>query len=175
MGEVFASSVLESPIGRLRLAVTPGGVVCIALPRSGGAGFRGWLKRMLPDAERVDQLPTLDVACRELQEYFAGQRRRFTVPLDLRGTAFQLSVWRAITEIPYGETRSYGELARRVKHPNAYRAVGAANGANPVPVIVPCHRVIASDGKLGGYGGGLETKRRLLAFEKTVPAQGTLV
>ncbi len=175
MGEVLASSVLESPIGRLRVATTSGGVVCIALPRSGGAGFRGWLERVLPDAELVDRLPTLDVACRELQEYFAGRRQQFTVPLDLRGTPFQLSVWRAIAEIPYGQTRSYAELARRVKRPHAYRAVGAANGANPVPVIVPCHRVIASDGTLGGYGGGLETKRRLLAFEKAAPAQGTLL
>ena len=97
------------------------------------------------------------------------------MPLDLRGTPFQLSVWRAIVEVPYGETRSYAELAQRVKRPTAYRAVGAANGANPVPIIVPCHRVIASDGKLGGYGGGLETKRRLLAFEKTTPVQGMLL
>ncbi len=175
MGEVVATSVLESPIGRLRLAATSGGVVLIALPRSGGAGFRGWLERVLPNAEPVDRLPTLDVTCRELQEYFAGRRQKFTVPLDLRGTRFQLSVWRAIAEVPYGETRSYAELAQRVKRPTAYRAVGAANGANPVPIIVPCHRVIASDGKLGGYGGGLETKRRLLAFEKTAPAQGTLL
>ena len=175
MGEVVATSVLESPIGRLRVAATSGGIVLIALPRSGGTGFRGWLERMLPDAEPVERLPTLEVACRELQQYFAGRRQEFTVPLDLRGTAFQLSVWRAIAEVPYGETRSYAELARRVKRPSAYRAVGAANGANPVPVIIPCHRVIASDGKLGGYGGGLETKRRLLAFEKTAPGQGTLL
>jgi len=175
MGEVFATSLIQSPIGELRVAATPGGVVRIALPRSGGPGFRGWIERGLPDAERVDQLPTLDVACRELQEYFSGERRKFSVPLDLRGTPFQLSVWRAILGIPYGETKSYAELARGVNRPNAHRAVGAANGANPVPIIVACHRVIASDGKLGGYGGGLETKRRLLAFEKTGAGPETLI
>lgn len=175
MGEVFAASVFESPIGALRVAVTPKGVIRIALPRSGGAGFRGWLKRVLPDAEPVASLPALNLVCSELREYFAGERRKFTVPLDLRGTPFQLSVWRALAEIPYGETRTYAEVARRVKHPRAFRAVGAANGANPVPVIVPCHRVIGSDGKLGGYGGGLETKRRMLAFEKSTASGGTLL
>jgi O-6-methylguanine DNA methyltransferase len=175
MGEVLATSMLESPIGRLRVAVTPGGVVRIALPRAGGAGFPGWLRGALPNAERVDWLPALDVVQRELQEYFAGQRREFTVPLDLRGTPFQLSVWRALAEIPFGETRTYAEIARRVKRPKAFRAVGAANGANPVPILVPCHRVIESGGKLGGYGGGLETKQRLLAFEKTAPARGALL
>jgi O-6-methylguanine DNA methyltransferase len=175
MGEVLAISTLESPIGKLRIAVTPGGVVRIALPRSGGAGFPGWLRGALPNAERVDRLPALGVVQRELQEYFAGQRREFTVPLDLRGTPFQLSVWRALVEIPFGETRTYAEIARRVKRPKAFRAVGAANGANPVPILVPCHRVIESGGKLGGYGGGLETKQRLLAFEKTAPARGALL
>ena len=175
MGEVLATSVLESPIGKLRVAATPGGIVCIALPRSSGAGFSGWLRRVLSEAERVDSLPLLDLACRELQEYFAGTRRAFTVPLDLRGSVFQLSVWHALLEIPHGETCSYAEIARRVKHPKAFRAVGAANGANPVPVIVPCHRVIGSSGRLSGYGGGLETKRRLLAFEKAAPCQGALL
>ena len=137
MGEVLATSVLESPIGGLRVAVTPGGVVRIALPRAGGAGFPGWLRRTLPNAERVDWLPALDVVQRELQEYFAGQRREFTVALDLRGTPFQLSVWRALVEIPFGETRSYAEIARAVGKPRAFRAVGAANGANPERVATP--------------------------------------
>ena len=112
------------------------------------------------------RLPALDVAIRELEEYFAGRRREFTLPLDLRGTPFQLAVWNGLAQIPYGTTCSYADLARQIGRPRAHRAVGAANGANPVPIVLPCHRVIASGGGIGGYSGGLETKRRLLAFEQ---------
>jgi len=101
----------------------------------------------------------------ELEEYFAGERRDFTFPLDLRGTDFQRSCWRALLAIPYGETRSYGDIARAVSKPNAFRAVGMANNRNPIAIVVPCHRVIASDGTLCGYGGGLDVKRRLLELE----------
>jgi O-6-methylguanine DNA methyltransferase len=101
----------------------------------------------------------------ELQEYFAGQRREFTFPLDLRGTDFQLACWRALLAIPYGETRSYADVARAVGKPNAFRAVGMANNRNPIAIVVPCHRVIASDGSLCGYGGGLDAKRQLLELE----------
>jgi methylated-DNA-[protein]-cysteine S-methyltransferase len=104
-------------------------------------------------------------AVRELEEYFAGERRRFSVPLAPHGTPFQLSVWQALSAIPYGETLSYGELARRLGHPARARAVGLANGANPLPIIVPCHRVIGADGSLTGFGGGLPVKRALLALE----------
>ena len=109
----------------------------------------------------------LDQAAREIDEYFGGGRRTFGVPLRLGGTAFQASVWRALCDIPFGETISYGELARRVGRPKAVRAVGSANGRNPVSLIVPCHRVIASDGSLGGYGWGLDRKRWLLAHEQS--------
>jgi O-6-methylguanine DNA methyltransferase len=109
-------------------------------------------------------------ALRELDEYFAGTRRTFTVPLDLRGTAFHRRVWDAVERIPYGETRSYAEIAREVAAPAATRAVGAANGANPVAPFVPCHRVVGSDGRLTGYGPGLLLKQRLLVFEDAVPA-----
>ncbi len=102
---------------------------------------------------------------RQLRAFFAGELRRFDLPLKPEGTAFQLRVWDALREIPFGETRSYGELARRVGNPTASRAVGLANGANPIAIIVPCHRVIGSNGKLTGYGGGLENKRWLLDFE----------
>lgn len=102
---------------------------------------------------------------RQLDEYFAGERTSFDLPLALRGTPFQLRVWRALCDIPYGETISYGELARRVGAPGAARAVGLANGRNPVPIIVPCHRVIGANGTLTGYGGGLDRKRWLLALE----------
>jgi O-6-methylguanine DNA methyltransferase len=102
---------------------------------------------------------------RELNEYFAGKRRDFTFPLDLRGTPFQLSCWRALLDIPYGETRSYADIARAVGRPQGFRAVGMANNRNPIAIVVPCHRVIASDGTLCGYGGGLDIKRKLLELE----------
>jgi O-6-methylguanine DNA methyltransferase len=101
----------------------------------------------------------------EIEEYFAGKRRQFTFSLDLRGTDFQLACWRALLAIPYGETRTYADIARAVGKPNAFRAVGMANNRNPIAIVVPCHRVIASDGTLCGYGGGLDVKRRLLELE----------
>ena len=102
----------------------------------------------------------------ELHQYFAGERRHFDFPLDLRGTDFQLACWHALLAIPYGETRSYGDIARAVGRPRGFRAVGMANNLNPVAIVVPCHRVIASDGTLCGYGGGLEIKRNLLELER---------
>jgi O-6-methylguanine DNA methyltransferase len=105
----------------------------------------------------------------QLRQYFAGERREFTLPLDLHGTEFQLRCWHALLEIGYGEIRTYAQLARTVDSPIGFRAVGAANGANPVSIIVPCHRVIASDGTLGGYGGGLEVKEKLLRLEGVWP------
>jgi O-6-methylguanine DNA methyltransferase len=101
----------------------------------------------------------------ELEEYFSGKRREFTFPLDLRGTDFQLACWRALRAIPCGETRSYADIARAVGKPHAFRAVGMANNRNPIAIVVPCHRVIASDGTLCGYGGGLDVKRKLLELE----------
>ena len=175
MGGTVATRALDTPIGRLRLAATPQGIVRIALAHGAGSSFEGWLARTLPDAERVDTLPALDQAERELSAYFAGELREFKTPLDLRGTGFQRSVWHALLDIPFGGTESYADVARRVKRPKAQRAVGLANGANPVPIIVPCHRVIAADGSLGGYGGGSETKRRLLAFEKNTAHRDQLL
>jgi O-6-methylguanine DNA methyltransferase len=102
---------------------------------------------------------------RELKEYFAGRRREFSFALDLRGTPFQVKCWRALLEIPYGETRTYADIARAVGCPQAFRAVGMANNRNPIAIVVPCHRVIASDGTLCGYGGGLDIKRKLLELE----------
>jgi methylated-DNA-[protein]-cysteine S-methyltransferase len=104
-------------------------------------------------------------AARQLREYFSGKRTGFDLPLAPEGTAFQKSVWKQLQEIPYGETISYGELARRVGNPKASRAVGSANGKNPIPIVIPCHRVIATGGGLGGFGGGLPTKEKLLALE----------
>ena len=101
----------------------------------------------------------------QLQAYFRGERKEFDLPLALEGTEFQLRVWKALRAIPYGETISYAQLARRIGNPKAVRAVGLANGSNPIPIIVPCHRVIGSDGSLTGFGGGLSTKKRLLELE----------
>jgi methylated-DNA-[protein]-cysteine S-methyltransferase len=107
-------------------------------------------------------------AARELREYFGGKRKRFTVPLDVReGTAFQKKVWRTLSKIPYGETLSYKDVAARIRHARAVRAVGTANGKNPICIIVPCHRVIAANGGIGGYSAGLRVKKRLLALEKS--------
>jgi O-6-methylguanine DNA methyltransferase len=109
--------------------------------------------------------PIATEAVRQLRAYFAGQLRRFDLPLDMRGTDFQLRVWRELERIPFGETRSYLEIAEAIGAPRAVRAVGAANGANPIPIVVPCHRVIGASGKLVGYGGGLPLKKRLLQLE----------
>ena len=105
-------------------------------------------------------------AIRELDEYFAGERRIFTLPIQPYGTEFQQKVWRALCDIPYGETRSYGQIARAVGNPNACRAVGMANNRNPIPIVIPCHRVIGADGSLTGYGGGLKIKEKLLELER---------
>ena len=117
------------------------------------------------EGERQDATPMLVEAARQLRAYFAGDLRQFDLPLDLHGSPFQLRVWKALLDIPYGETRSYLQIAQALGSPAAVRAVGAANGANPVPIVVPCHRVIGSSGKLVGYGGGLPLKKKLLELE----------
>jgi methylated-DNA-[protein]-cysteine S-methyltransferase len=109
--------------------------------------------------------PLILEAERQLAEYFAGRRQRFTLPLDPSGTAFQRDVWDALRTIPFGETRSYAQIARQIGHPRAVRAVGAANGRNPLSIVVPCHRVVGSTGALTGFAGGLDVKARLLALE----------
>jgi methylated-DNA-[protein]-cysteine S-methyltransferase len=149
-------TTVDSPIGELLL--TGDGHALHGLYMQ--AGRR---KRIDPDWKRADE-PFAAVA-RQLAEYFAGERREFDVPLVLNGPPFQRQAWHALREIPYGETVSYGEQARRIGQPDAARAVGAANGQNPIAVIVPCHRVIGADGSLTGFGGGLERKRLLLDLE----------
>jgi O-6-methylguanine DNA methyltransferase len=129
--------------------------------------FLAELTEAFPGVEwsRDDNHPRIRETARQLAEYFQGKRTRFDVPLDLRGTGFRMKVWRALRQIPYGETRSYGEVARAVGNPKASRAVGGANGSNPVGIIVPCHRVIEASGGLGGFGCGLGYKRKLLDLE----------
>jgi O-6-methylguanine DNA methyltransferase len=175
MPEPLALQEVTSPIGALRLAATSQGLVRIAFPRERGLGFRGWLERHLPEASPVDWVPVLDKVATELEEYFSGRRTVFTVPLDLRGTPFQRAVWEELLRVPYGEVRSYGEVARVLGRPSAARAVGAAVGSNPVPVLVPCHRIIQKSGELGGFGGGLQAKRELLALERARLPAGQLL
>ena len=155
-------ALLPSPIGELRLVATDAGLAGVVFPDSTGAAITPVPTR----ARSIDAHPVLAHAARELDEYFRGERQTFTVPLAPRGTAFQLRVWTALSTIGYGATCSYGDSARALGKPTAMRAVGAANGKNPIPIIVPCHRVIAANGTLTGFGGGLPTKRWLLDHER---------
>ena len=150
---------VDSPIGRLLLQTDGVSLTGLYMDVPGRP-----ISGMNDRREDANAGP-LPEAVRQLAEYFAGNRREFALPLRMHGTEFQLRVWRALTEIPYGETWSYGELAKRIGNPNASRAVGLANGRNPVSILVPCHRVIGADGSLTGYGGGLPRKQWLLAHE----------
>lgn len=148
---------LDTPIGALLLAGTWEALTRVHFQ----AGPRSWR----PPGEWLQQERPFRLAITQLREYFAGTRRHFELALAPRGTPFQLAVWQALRAIPYGQTISYGEIAQRLGRPEAARAVGLANGANPLPVIVPCHRVIGADGSLTGFGGGLPIKRALLHLE----------
>lgn len=147
----------ESPVGPLLLAGSGDGLAYVSFSsgKHGVAVDRDWREEPSLFTDVIEQL----------QEYFAGQRRIFRLALKPRGTEFQRAVWSELEKIPYGETISYKELAVRIGKPKAIRAVGAANGANPIPIIVPCHRVIGNDGSLTGFGGGLPLKKRLLELE----------
>jgi methylated-DNA-[protein]-cysteine S-methyltransferase len=138
----------------LRLVASPAGIREIQFDLSGPC-----------PGERQDRNPALMAAARQLREYFDGNLREFDLPLDLQGTDFQKRVWQELETIPYGDIRSYAQIAGAIGSPKAVRAVGAANGANPIPIVIPCHRVIGSSGKLVGYGGGLPLKKRLLEIE----------
>ena len=148
---------LDTPIGELLLAGEDGALSMIGFPK-------GSMRRE-PEADWIFNEQPLAEACRQLREYFAGERQAFDIPVQLNGTEFQVSVLQALQKIPYGQTTSYGEIARRIGRPKAVRAVGAANGRNPIPIVVPCHRVIGSTGDLTGFGGGLDTKEALLRLE----------
>ena len=173
--ENFHCTTVSSPVGPLFLATSATGLVAlefdVRLP--GQQSIRPNPRHLREEASNVDFQESDDVLrpyTSQLTEYFAGKRREFAFPLDLRGTDFQLACWRALLAIPYGETRTYADIARAVGKPNAFRAAGMANNRNPIAIVVPCHRVIASDGTLCGYGGGLEIKRKLLELEGTLSA-----
>ncbi len=157
---MIAQWKMQSPIGVLYLVASEKGLQTIL-----------WDKQEVPMAPRLDdsrpELKILSQAQRELTEYFDGERRDFEVDLDLKGTSFQKQVWKELRRIPFGVTVSYGDVARRIRKAKASRAVGTANGRNPVCIIVPCHRVIASDGSLGGYSSGVPRKVKLLDLERT--------
>jgi methylated-DNA-[protein]-cysteine S-methyltransferase len=148
---------LDTPIGELLLAGDDDALCLVGFPEGS--------MRKDPEPYWIYNEKPFAVARQQLTEYFAGERREFDLPLKLNGTEFQMSVLRALQQIPYGETTSYAEVAARIGRPKAVRAVGAANGRNPIPIIVPCHRVIGSHGDLTGFGGGLDTKEALLRLE----------
>jgi len=149
-----------SPVGPLFLAASAKGLVRLE--------FEGRMQGFKPQTTQLQESrQALAPYLTQLNEYLAGGRREFSFPLDLRGTEFQLACWHALLEIPYGETRSYGDIAQAIGHPHAYRAVGMSNNRNPIAIVVPCHRVIASSGSLCGYGGGLDIKRKLLELEQS--------
>jgi methylated-DNA-[protein]-cysteine S-methyltransferase len=150
---------IDSPVGQLKLVASEKGLVAIL--------WHNDKPSRVPLTELIED-PSHSILTRteqQLREYFAGTRKVFNLPLDMRGTTFQKNVWDALLAIPFGQTRSYGELAKQLGAPSASRAVGAANGRNPLSIVVPCHRVIGSSGKLTGFAGGLETKARLLGLE----------
>ncbi len=170
--ETVGYRVVDSPLGPLWVAVGPRGVLNIHYgaepsPRELGRIVRAYGPGVLPDAKRVDEV------ARELDQYFNGKRRAFDVAVDLSPlTLFQRRVLAATARVPYGELTTYAHVARSSGNERASRAAGAAVGANPIPIVVPCHRVVASDGTLGGYSGGLEAKRRLLQLERGAAPPG---
>ena len=154
--------VVVSPVGKLRLVASEKGLVAIDVRNNA----KQEVTAKNPSAQAV-----LIQTKKQLEQYFAGKRTTFDVALDLVGTEFQVQAWRALCRIPFGKTISYGQQAANIKKPKAFRAVGSANGKNPIPIIVPCHRVVASDGSLGGYSLGLRMKKQLLALEGVSEAE----
>ena len=154
--------VMSSPVGKLTLVASKNGLVAIDL--------RNNAKQVVTAKDASAQSILLKTK-KQLEQYFAGKRTSFDVALDLVGTEFQVKAWRALCRIPFGKTITYGQQASNIKKPKAFRAVGSANGKNPIPIIVPCHRVVASDGSLGGYSLGLKMKKQLLALEGVSEAE----
>ena len=170
MSETIYRTTLDSPLGTLRLVFTSGGLAAIALPEepSRPGRYDRWMQRVFPGAQLQSTLPGGSAhaeVVQQLDQYFEGHRRVFDLPLDLRGSPFQKVVWSSVARIPFGRIASYSEIAHLAGSPAASRAVGAANGANPIPLVIPCHRVVGADGSLTGYGGGLPAKRWLLVHE----------
>jgi O-6-methylguanine DNA methyltransferase len=176
MSSTLYKARFDSPIGALTVTSSDAGLCYVALPRASGRGLGGWQNRHAPGARIVDGYEPNRDAIAQLTEFLDGKRERFDLALDLRATPFQLEVYDVVAAIPYGESLSYAAVAERIGRPAAVRAVGAANGANPIPLVIPCHRVVAKSGQLQGYAGGLRMKAKLLAMESAShPSQGALL
>jgi methylated-DNA-[protein]-cysteine S-methyltransferase len=151
----MAKHYYQSPVGIIEIIADEKAITGIYLKQDGRPANEGAISD-----------PLIRKACKQLDEYFAGRRKEFTLPLSFQGTAFQVRVWKQLQQIPYGKTISYAQLAHAIQNPKACRAAGSANGKNPISIIIPCHRVIAADGSLGGYASGLEIKKQLLDLER---------
>lgn len=156
------ASIYETPVGSMGIAEEDGRITHVFF----GSSVR-------PKEYQREETPVIRECAKQLQEYFAGERRDFDLPLNPEGTAFEREVWEALRTIPYGELRTYGQMAAQLGRPTASRAVGRANGLNPIAILIPCHRVIGANGKLTGYAGGLEMKERLLTLEGALMGIGT--
>jgi O-6-methylguanine DNA methyltransferase len=166
MNKIWCWNAVGGPLGRLRLAATEAGLCKLALGRESDDAFLAWLARVMqPDELCQWRHRHIEHALSEIKAYLSGKLRVFETSLDVRGTPFQRQVWAAVANVPFSETVTYGEIARRLGRPRTARAVGAANAANPLPLFVPCHRVVGADGALRGYGGGVEVKALLLRLE----------
>lgn len=168
-GEAVTLGQLQTPLGPFGAAMTATGLGRLTFPTEPFDTCERWARHWLPQAEVRRDTAALQMLAEQLTAYLEGDLRTFSLAVDLRGTPFQVAVWQALQQIGYGEVRSYADIARAVGRPAAVRPVGAANGANPVPIIVPCHRVIGSNGTLTGYGGGMELKTWLLQREGVAP------
>jgi O-6-methylguanine DNA methyltransferase len=161
-------SILDTSVGTLIIASSDHGLVRILLPHEDDADSTARLQELYPVSTLVEHRERNQSVIDQLAEYFDGSRRTFSLPLEFRGTYFQRMVWKAVARVPFGQTRSYGEIAGEIGKPTACRAVGAANAANPIPIIIPCHRIIGSDGSMTGFGGGIPLKIKLLSMENSI-------
>ncbi len=174
VSEIIDTAEFESTLGTIRVASSQKGLAYVGLPLVNGRGFSGWVERHAAGADlRTDYSANIDVI-RQLSEFIEGKREDFDLALDLRATEFQARIYDVVREIAFGDTQSYAAVARDAGCPRSLRPVGAALGANPIPLVIPCHRVIASGGRLQGYAGGLDIKARLLAGESAAPRAGQL-
>jgi O-6-methylguanine DNA methyltransferase len=167
IGKVYCTS-FESRIGRIYVASSERGVCKISVPNETHKNFLGWLRQHYQQDAVVDNRSKNKDIIDQLNRYFNGKLVKFNCAVDLRGTPFQLRVWKALTKIAYGSTASYKQIAQRISAPNAYQAIGRANAVNPLPIIVPCHRIVGADGSLVGYSCGIKTKEFLLRLEGAI-------
>lgn len=164
MSKIFWTLFIHSD-WRLHIAATENGLCYVGSQNRSYEEMEAWIKKRFPQNELVENKEELALYTEEIKQYLGGTRRKFTIPMELKGTEFQLAIWDALLKIPYGEKKTYSQIAQLINNPAAVRAVGTAIGANPVLLTIPCHRVVAKNGALTGYRGGLEMKERLLTLE----------